>query len=142
MLSCERYILSLLSWFFFSLEWGATSWRAIVWQVVLLFIGRFTTRIWIMLLHDLVSVFSSKLLEWMVVDLTSCIYCYLVVVCLILETLGSQHTSRLWLHVPMNKAYSHLIWRNFSLAIATLDSFSSWVSFKHKLKKEGVLGLI
>jgi hypothetical protein len=45
----------------------------------------------------------------MVADLTSCIHCYLVVVCLILETLGSQHTSRLWLHVPMNKAYSHLI---------------------------------
>jgi hypothetical protein len=45
----------------------------------------------------------------MVADLTSCIYCYLIVVSLILETLGSQHTSRLWLHVPMNKAYSHLI---------------------------------
>jgi hypothetical protein len=45
----------------------------------------------------------------MVADLTSCINCYLVVICLTLETLGSQHTSRLWLHVPMNKAYSHLI---------------------------------
>jgi hypothetical protein len=34
---------------------------------------------------------------------------YIVIICLIFETLGSQHTSRLWLHVPMVKTYSHLI---------------------------------
>jgi hypothetical protein len=33
------------------------------WQVVLFIIGRFTTREWLMLLHEFVSVFSSKLLE-------------------------------------------------------------------------------
>jgi hypothetical protein len=32
-------------------------------KVVLYAIGRFTTREWLMLLHDLVSVFSIKLLE-------------------------------------------------------------------------------
>jgi hypothetical protein len=38
------------------------------WQVVLLFIGRFTTRFWIMLLHDLVSVFHQNFLnEWLLI---------------------------------------------------------------------------
>jgi hypothetical protein len=32
-------------------------------KVVLYTIGRFTTREWLMLLHEIVSVFSSKLLE-------------------------------------------------------------------------------
>ena len=32
-------------------------------KVVLFIIGRFTTREWLMLLHEIVSVFSSKLLE-------------------------------------------------------------------------------
>jgi hypothetical protein len=45
---------------------------------------------------------------------------YIVIICLIFKTLGSQHTSRLWLHVPMVKACSHLIREGFSLAIATL----------------------
>jgi hypothetical protein len=59
-------------------------------------------------LHDLVSVLHQNfLIEWLLFSI--CIYCYLVVISLILETLGSQHTSRSWLYVPMNKALSHLI---------------------------------
>jgi hypothetical protein len=77
-------------------------------KVVLLLIGRFTTRVWIGFLHDLVSVFHQNFLsEWLLFNI--CINCYLVVNFLILETLGSLHTSRLRLHVPMSKALSHLI---------------------------------
>jgi uncharacterized membrane protein len=69
-------------------------------KVVLYAIGRFTTRVWIGFLHDLVSVFHQNFLsEWLLFNI--CIYCYLVVICLILETLGSLHTSRLRLHVPI-----------------------------------------
>ena len=77
-------------------------------KVVLYAIGRFTIRVWIGFLHDLVSVLHQNfLIEWLLFSI--CIYCYLVVISLILETLGSQHTSRSWLYVPMNKALSHLI---------------------------------
>jgi hypothetical protein len=69
-------------------------------KVVLYAIGRFTTRVWIGFLHDLVSVLHQNfLIEWLLFSI--CIYCYLDVICLILETLGSLHTSRLRLHVPI-----------------------------------------
>jgi hypothetical protein len=69
-------------------------------KVVLYTIGRFTTRVWIGFLHDLVSVLHQNfLIEWLLSSI--CIHCYLVVICLILETLRSLHTSRLRLHVPI-----------------------------------------
>jgi hypothetical protein len=50
-------------------------------KVVLYAIGRFTTREWLMLLHDLVSVFHQNFLsEWLLFNI--CINCYLVVICL------------------------------------------------------------
>jgi hypothetical protein len=39
----------------------------------------------------------------MVVGRIAYLYGYIVVICLIIETLGSQHTSRSWLHVPVIK---------------------------------------
>jgi hypothetical protein len=54
----------------------------------------------LMFLHDLVSVFHQNfLIEWLLFNIY--IHCYLVVNFLILETLGSLHTSRLRLHVPI-----------------------------------------
>jgi hypothetical protein len=53
----------------------------IFWQSGAYAIGRFTTREWLMLLHDLVSVFHQNFLsEWLLFNI--CIYCYLVVICL------------------------------------------------------------
>jgi hypothetical protein len=50
-------------------------------------------------LHDLVSVLHQNfLIEWLLFSIY--IHCYLVKF-LILETLGSLHTSRLRLHVPI-----------------------------------------
>jgi hypothetical protein len=57
-----------------------------------------------MLFIEFVSVFACKTSLLNGCRLNSCIYSYIVVICLIIETLGSQHTSRLWLHVPMVKA--------------------------------------
>jgi hypothetical protein len=41
----------------------------------------------------------------MVVGRIAYFYGYIVIICLIIETLGSNHTSRLLLHVPMVKTY-------------------------------------
>jgi hypothetical protein len=56
-------------------------------------------------LHEFVSVFLMQnfLIEWLLIKYLTCIVT-LLLLCLIIETLGSQHTSRLWLHVPMIKA--------------------------------------
>jgi hypothetical protein len=46
----------------------------------------------------------------MVVGRIAYLYGYIVNICLIIETLGINHTSRLLLHVPMIKnCLSHLI---------------------------------
>jgi hypothetical protein len=41
----------------------------------------------------------------MVVGRISYFYGYIVIICLIIETLGSKHTRRSLLHVPMIKIY-------------------------------------
>jgi len=51
----------------------------------------------------------------MVVGRIAYSYGYIVVICLIIETLGSKHTSRSLLHVPMiENLFSHLIKENIA----------------------------
>jgi hypothetical protein len=63
LLSFERSFLALVLGLSVSWSEAQPLGRLFFGKVVLYTIGRFTTREWLMLLHDLVSVFSSKLLE-------------------------------------------------------------------------------
>ena len=61
----------------------------------------------------------------MVVDLISYIFYIIAIILLNLETLGSKHTSRSLLYVPMlEKLVLAIDKGRYSLAVATLISFS------------------
>jgi hypothetical protein len=77
----ERYLLALVLDSYLLEVWRNLLEELFFGKVVLIAIGRFTTRERLMLLHDLVSVFHQNFLsEWLLFNI--CIYCYLVVICL------------------------------------------------------------
>ena len=76
----ERYLLALVLGFCLLEVWRNLLEELFFGKVVLYAIGRFTTRVWIGFLHDLVSVLHQNfLIEWLLFSI--CIYYYLDVIC-------------------------------------------------------------